>query len=136
MGKVIYEEQSGKQIPPSMVIHQSDDAWHPLKDRYYIEWWYFDLVANDGCLLRGQLFIAGDVSRPNRVTTGVRASYMKTEGTETRIERRFWLICDCGAPHHRLKVKILRGDINWNSAWWRRRCESPDRRAAPHAFCF
>ncbi len=88
MGKVIYEEQSGRQIPPSMVIHQSDDAWHPLKDRFYIEWWYFDLVADDGCLVRGQFFIAGDVSRPRRVMTGVRASYVKADGTETRIERR------------------------------------------------
>ncbi len=88
MGKVIYEEQSGREIPPSMLIHQSDDAWHPLKDRFYIEWWYFDLVADDGCLVRGQLFIAGDVSRPSRVISGVRASYVKTDGTETRIEQR------------------------------------------------
>ena len=115
MGKVIYEEQSGKQIPPSMVIHQADDAWHPLKDRYYIEWWYFDLVANDGCLVRGQLFIAGDVSRPNRVTTGVRASYMKIDGTETRIERRLPFlsfkasteVCDV-----RIGKSFIRGDLS------------------------
>jgi hypothetical protein len=88
MGKVIYEEQTGTHIPPSMVIHQSDDAWHPLKDRYYVEWWYFDLFARDGSLVRGQLFIAGDASRPKRVTTGVRASYVKTDGTEIRIELR------------------------------------------------
>ena len=88
MGKVIYEEQTSTQVPSSMVIHQSDDAWHPLKDRYYIEWWYFDVVAGDGSLVRGQLFIAGDTSRPKRVMTGVRASYVKTDGTEIRVERR------------------------------------------------
>ena len=88
MGRVIYEEQTSTQVPESMVVHQSDDAWHPLRDRYYIEWWYFDLVAKDGSIVRGQLFVAGDVSRPNRVNTGVRASYLKTDGTEIRIEKR------------------------------------------------
>ena len=88
MSKVIYEEQTSTQIPQSMVVHRSDDAWHPLNDQNYIEWWYFDLVAIDGSLIRGQLFIAGDVSRPKRVMTGVRASYVKSDGTEVRIERR------------------------------------------------
>jgi hypothetical protein len=89
MGKVIYQEQTSTEIPPSMAIHQSDDAWHPLKDRYYIEWWYFDLVTRDGSIVRGQLFIAGDTSRPKRVVAGIRASYVKTDGTEIRMERRF-----------------------------------------------
>jgi hypothetical protein len=89
MGKVIYEEYTGTQVPLSSVVHQSDDAWHPLKDRYYIEWWYFDLVTGDGNIVRGQLFIGGDTSKPKRVITGVRASYVGTDGTEIRIERRF-----------------------------------------------
>ncbi len=50
MGKVIYEEYTGTQVPSSWVVHQSDDAWHPLKDKYYIEWWYFDLVTGTGAL--------------------------------------------------------------------------------------
>jgi hypothetical protein len=115
MGKVIYEEQSGREIPPSMVIQQADDAWHPLNDRSYIEWWYFDLVADDGCLVRGQLFVSGDVSRPNRVMTGVRASYVKTDGTETRIEKRLPFpsfkasteVCDV-----RIGRSFIRGDLS------------------------
>jgi len=89
MGKVIYQEQTGTEIPQSMVVQQSDDAWHPLRDRNYIEWWYFDLVGTDGSLVRGQLFVAGDISRANRVTTGVRATYVDADGTEVLIELRF-----------------------------------------------
>ena len=51
MGKVIYEEYTGTQIPSSWVVHQPDDAWHPLKDKYYIEWWYFDLITGDGSIV-------------------------------------------------------------------------------------
>lgn len=113
MSKVIYREQTGRQIPQSMVVQPSHDAWHPHNDRYYIEWWYFDLVADDGSLVRGQFFVAGDISRPKRVITGVRASYVKTDGTETRIERRFPFasfkasteVCDV-----RIGPNFIRGD--------------------------
>lgn len=115
MGKVIYDELTGRQIPQSMVIHQSDDAWHPLRDRYYIEWWYFDVVTIDASLVRGQLFVAGDVSRPNRVTTGVRASYVKTDGTEVLIDQRLPFpsfrasteVCDV-----QISNNFIRGDIS------------------------
>jgi hypothetical protein len=113
MSKVIYQEQTGRQIPQSMAVQPSHDAWHPHNDRYYIEWWYFDLVADDGSLVRGQLFVAGDISRPKRVITGVRASYVKSDGTETRIERRFPFasfkasteVCDV-----RIGPSFIRGD--------------------------
>ncbi len=88
MAKVLYEEKTYRELPESMVIRQADDAWHPLDDRRYIEWWYFDLVNGDGSLVRGQLFVAGDVSRPGKVVTGVRASYVKTDGTEITIEEK------------------------------------------------
>lgn len=113
MGKVIYEEQTGWQIPQSMVIHPSDDAWHPHSSRYYIEWWYFDVVAKNGGLVRGQLFVAGDISRPKGVVTGVRASYVKSDGTEVRMERRLPFgsfkasteVCDV-----RIGPSFIRGD--------------------------
>lgn len=60
--KVIYEEKTFREIPESLTIRQSDDAWHPLKDRNYIEWWYFDVINSDGSLVRGQFYIMGDVS--------------------------------------------------------------------------
>lgn len=115
MSKLIYEEQTSTQIPQSMVVHQSDDAWHPLNDRNYIEWWYFDLVTTDSSLVRGQLFIAGDVSRPKRVMTGVRASYVKSDGTEVLIERRLPFssfkasteVCDV-----RIGNNFIRGDLS------------------------
>jgi len=87
--KVIFEEKTYREIPESLTIRQSDDAWHPLKDRNYIEWWYFDVMNSDGSLLRGQFYIRGDVSRPGKVKVGVRASYVKTDGTEIVIEEKF-----------------------------------------------
>lgn len=89
MPKVIYEEKTYREIPESMVVSQIDDAWHPLKHRYYIEWWYFDVMNPDGSLVRGQFFVAGNIARPKGVTTGIRASYVAPDGTETVIEQRF-----------------------------------------------
>ncbi len=89
MSKVIYEETTYREVPESMVVSQIDDAWHPLKDRNYIEWWYFDAMNRDGSLVRGQIFVAGDIARPKSVTAGVRASYVGTDGTETVMEQRF-----------------------------------------------
>jgi len=87
--RVIYPEQTHREIPQSMIIGQPDDAWHPLKDRNYIEWWYFDVMNGDGSIIRGQFYISGDVSRPRKVLTGVRATYVKPDGTEISIEEKF-----------------------------------------------
>ena len=89
MSKVIYEETTYREVPESMVVSQIDDAWHPLKDRNYIEWWYFDAMNPDGSLVRGQIFIAGNMARPKTITTGIRASYVGTDGTEMVMEQRF-----------------------------------------------
>ena len=86
---VIYPAQTYREIPESMIIGQPDDAWHPLKNRNYIEWWYFDVMNGDGSIIRGQFYVSGDVSRPGRVLTGVRATYVKPDGTETTIEEKF-----------------------------------------------
>jgi hypothetical protein len=87
--RVIYPEQTHREIPQSMIIGQSDDAWHPLKNRNYIEWWYFDVMNGDGSIVRGQLYISGDISRPRKVITGVRATYVKPDGTEITMEEKF-----------------------------------------------
>ena len=87
--RVIYPEQTHREIPQSMIIGQADDAWHPLKNRNYIEWWYFDVMNGDGSIVRGQLYISGDISRPGKVLTGVRATYVKPDGTEITIEKKF-----------------------------------------------
>jgi hypothetical protein len=87
--KVICEEQTVRDITEPLIISQSDDAWHPIEDTNYIEWWYFDLINEDGSIIRGQFYIAGDISRPRRVRTGVRASYVNPNGTELLIEERF-----------------------------------------------
>jgi hypothetical protein len=84
--KVICEQETHREIPESMMIAQSDDAWHPLQDRHYIEWWYFDLMNGDGGIVRGQFAIARGISRPGKVTCGVRASYVKPDGTEIMIK--------------------------------------------------
>ena len=84
--KVICEEQTVREITESMMLSQSDDAWHPIEDPNYIEWWYFDIMNMDGSLVRGQFYISGDVSRPRKVRTGVRASYVRPDGTELLIE--------------------------------------------------
>ena len=86
---VIYAGQTHREIPESMIIKPADDAWHPLKNRNYIEWWYFDVMNGDGSIVRGQFYISGDVSKPRRVITGVRATYVEPDGTETTIEEKF-----------------------------------------------
>jgi hypothetical protein len=86
--KVICEEQTVREIAEPIKIVQSDDAWHPMEGPNYIEWWYFDLMNKDGSIIRGQFYISGDVSRPRRVRTGVRASYVRPDGTELLIDER------------------------------------------------
>ncbi len=87
--KVIYPQITYRGIPESMMVKPIDDAWHPLKDKNYIEWWYFDVMNGDGSIVRGQLFISGDISRPRKLITGVRTSYVKPDGTEITIEKKF-----------------------------------------------
>ena len=87
--KVIYEGQTFREIPESMMIGQSDDAWHPLKNPNYIEWWYFDVMNGDGGIIRGQFYIMGDVARPRKVRTGIRSSLVKPDGTEILMEKKF-----------------------------------------------
>jgi hypothetical protein len=87
--RIVYPGETYREIPESMIIGQPDDAWHPLKDRNYIEWWYFDVMNGDGSIVRGQFYISGDISRPGRVLTGVRATYVKPDGTEITIEEKF-----------------------------------------------
>ena len=87
--KVICQEQTVREIAEPLTIGQSDDAWHPIEDPNYIEWWYFDIMNGDGSIIRGQFYISGDVSRPRRVRTGVRASYVRPDGTELQIDEKF-----------------------------------------------
>ena len=68
--KVICEEQTFRELSEPLILSQSDDAWHPIEDPNYIEWWYFDLMNIDGSLIRGQFYIAGDVSRRRKVRPG------------------------------------------------------------------
>jgi hypothetical protein len=86
--RVIYPALTYREIPESMTIKQSDDAWHPLKDRNYVEWWYFDVMNGDGSIVRGQFYISGDISHLRRVITGVRATYVAPDGTETTLEKK------------------------------------------------
>jgi len=86
--KVIYEGQTVREITKPLMISQSDDAWHPIEDPNYVEWWYFDVMNGDGSLVRGQFYISGDVSRPRKVRTGVRASYVRPDGTELLIDEK------------------------------------------------
>jgi hypothetical protein len=46
-------------------------------------------MNGDGSIIRGQFYISGDVSRPGRVLAGVRATYVKPDGTEITIEEKF-----------------------------------------------
>ena len=87
--KIIYPALTYREIPESMIIKPVDDAWHPLKDRNYVEWWYFDVMNGDGSIIRGQFYISGDISRPRRVISGVRATYVAADGTEITLEKKF-----------------------------------------------
>ena len=87
--KVICEEQTFRELSEPLILSQSDDAWHPIEDPNYIEWWYFDMMNTDGSLIRGQFYIAGDVSRQRKVRTGVRASYVRPDGMELLIDEKF-----------------------------------------------
>ncbi len=87
--KVLYEELTYRELSAPLMISQPDDAWHPLKGRNYIEWWYFDVMNGDGGIVRGQFHISRDVFWPLTLRTGVRATYVKPDGTEILIEEKF-----------------------------------------------
>ena len=89
MAKVVFEETTYREVPESLKISPVDDAWHPLKHPKYIEWWYFDVMNGDGSIVRGHFYISGNISRSRGVRTGVRASYVKPDGTEIMIDERF-----------------------------------------------
>lgn len=86
MKKTTYEERTYEEIPESMAIKQVDDAWHPLENPHYIEWWYFDVINTDGAIVRGHFYCMGNISRPPGVRVGVRASYLSPDGTEIVVE--------------------------------------------------
>lgn len=86
--KVIYEERTFKEMSEPLMIGQSDDAWHPLKDRNYIEWWYFDVMNSDQSIIRGQFHISRDFFWPAKMRTGVRATHVKPDGTEINIDEK------------------------------------------------
>src|SRR5512136_230880 len=104
--KVIYPALTYREIPESMMIKPVDDAWHPLKHRNYIEWWYFDVMNGDGGIVRGQFYISGDISRPRRVITGVRATHVAPDGTETTLEKKF--------PYSSFKASTESCDVRLN----------------------
>ncbi len=113
--KVICQEQTVREIAGPLTIVQSDDAWHPLEDPNYIEWWYFDLMNQDGSIIRGQFYISGDVSRPRRVRTGVRASYVRTDGTELLIDEKLPYLSfksSTEACSVEIGSNFMRGDIS------------------------
>ena len=83
------EEHTYRALPQEMALTDADDAWHPLKGRDYIEWWYFDVMNADGSVVRGQFFISRDLLRPGFLRNGVRATYVQADGTEYTIDKRF-----------------------------------------------
>ncbi|MBM3156465.1 MAG: hypothetical protein FJ004_04185 [Chloroflexi bacterium] len=112
---VIYDQRTYREMPQSMEIKQSDDAWHPLKDRNYVEWWYFDLMNSDGSIVRGQFYISGNRLRGSNSMTGVRASYVKPDSTEVLIDKKFPL-SSFKASTETCDVKIgnsfIKGDLS------------------------
>ena len=86
---VIMEDKTCRKLEESLALNESDDAWHLLRDRNYIEWWYFDVMNSDDSIVRGQFFISRDLIRPGYLRNGVRATYVGGDGTEYTIEKRF-----------------------------------------------
>ncbi len=85
----IIEEKTYREHAEPFLLKESDDAWHLEKGRYYVEWWYFDVMNSDGSLVRGQFFISRDFVRPGYLRNGIRVTHVKTDGTETTIEKWF-----------------------------------------------
>lgn len=113
--KVIYQQQSFSEIPQSMAVKQEDDAWHPLRDRNYIEWWYFDLMNSDGSIVRGQFYISGNIARSRSVRTGVRVSYVKPDGQELLIEKKHPFSAFKAATDHchvQIGNNFIKGDLS------------------------
>jgi len=87
--RVVFEERTFREMSEPLAFRESDDAWHLLKDRNYIEWWYFDIMNSDNSVVRGQFFISRDLIRPGFLRNGVRATYVRADGTEITIDMRF-----------------------------------------------
>jgi len=87
--RVICEERTFRELAEPLALRPSDDAWHLLKGRNYIEWWYFDVMNGDGSIVRGQFFISRDMIRTGYLRNGVRATYVTADGAEMAIDERF-----------------------------------------------
>ena len=60
-----------------------DDCWHPVRNPYAMEWWYFTLLCDDGAVIRGRLWVKGDAVLG--VECGVEvAEYGSPESNPTR----------------------------------------------------
>jgi hypothetical protein len=120
MAKVVFEETTCREIPEALRISPADDGWHPLKHPNYIEWWYFDVVSRDGGIVRGHFYISGNILRSRGVRTGVRASYVKPDGTEIMIDERFPYssfkasteVCDVGIGKNFLKGNLSHYELH------------------------
>lgn len=114
---VIYDQRTYREMPQSMAVKESDDAWHPLKDRNYTEWWYFDLMNSKGSIVRGHFYISGSILRGRDSMTGVMASYMKPNGTELIIKNKFPL-SSFKASTETCDVQIGRNFIKGNLSYY------------------
>lgn len=112
---VIIQEKTYREHAEAFVLKESDDALHLMKDRYYVEWWYFDVMNNDGSLVRGQFFISRDFIRPSYLRNGVRVTHVRADGTETTLEKWFppasfkasAEVCDV-----KIEQNFFRGDLS------------------------
>ena len=109
--KMIIEEKTYREYAEAFVLKESDDAWHLQKDRFYVEWWYFDVMNSDGSLVRGQFFIARHLLRPGYLRNGVRVTHVPADGRENTLEKWFppdsfkasKEVCDVQINHNYLK---------------------------------
>lgn len=86
---VIMEEKTYKEHAEPFILTESDDAWHLQKGRFYVEWWYYDIMNHDGSLVRGQFFIGRHLLQPSQLRNGVRVTHVTADGRENTLEKWF-----------------------------------------------
>ena len=57
--KVVFEQRTWRGMDDDLAVSPGDDAWHPHEGRNYLEWWYFDVMGEDGSIVRGDLSLEG-----------------------------------------------------------------------------
>lgn len=124
--KVMYEQKTHRNDFGSLVVTSVDDAWHPVYDKDYIEWWYFDSFNDDKSIVRGAFYIMGNPSQSSNGRAGVRFFIVRPEGNELFMDEAFPL-SSFSASKDKCEVRIGKNYLEGEPDRYSMHVESDER---------